>query len=56
MRIQPVSVIVRSYVPYDGVASPQDMGFLPTKQPVPVPPDSCFEDPSAPVPASASDW
>jgi len=56
MRIQPVSVIVRSYVPYDGVASPQDMGFLPTKQPAPL---SSFEDePGQPIkqPASASDW
>ena len=56
MRIQPVSVIVRSYVPYDGVASPQDMGFLPTKQPAP--PSSFEEEPGQPIkqPASASDW
>ena len=53
MRIQPVSVIVRSYVPYDGIASPEAMGFMQTKQPAP---PSSYEDPSAPVPASASDW
>tara|TARA_Y100001951_G_scaffold39175_1_gene30951 strand:+ start:800 stop:1492 length:693 start_codon:yes stop_codon:yes gene_type:complete len=53
LRIQPVSVIVRNFVAWDGMSSPEDMGFKPVTQNVT---SNSFEDPSAPVPASASDW